>query len=226
VAARRSINEGVEARYVIFDLDDTLVHSDAVRAAFGRVADELRVTRARMSSLLDSLPGRPAFEIFEALGMRRDAARAAAGRFMSLLHDLNDSVPTVAFPDAGPTLEALAESGSTLMLSTGSSPARAMKVLRQEGWDAFSLVLGSDRSGTKGAEHFTAIEATVAADGAWTAKAATVGDSPRDMALGAEAGVAVRIGIARDSEDADALRNAGATHIVSSLTEILPILAA
>jgi FMN phosphatase YigB (HAD superfamily) len=28
----------VEARYVIFDLDDTLVHSDAVREAFGVVA--------------------------------------------------------------------------------------------------------------------------------------------------------------------------------------------
>jgi len=211
---------------VIFDLDDTLVHSDAVRAAFGRVADELRVARARMSTLLDSLPGRPAFEIFEALGMRRDVARAAAGRFMSLLHDLNESVPTVAYPDAASVLEALAESGSTLMLSTGSSPARAQKVLEQEGWDAFALVLGSDRECVKGAEHFTAIEATVAADGAWTAQAATVGDSPRDMALGAEAGVAVRIGIARDAEDASALRDAGATHVVSSLADILPILAA
>src|SRR5919204_154287 len=115
----------------MFDLHDTPRHLGAVRAAFGRVADELCVGRAAMSALLDSMPGRPAFEIFEALGMPRAAARAAAGRFMSLLHDLNESVPTVAYPDAAPTLEALAESGSTLMLSTGSSPARVQKVLEQ-----------------------------------------------------------------------------------------------
>ncbi len=35
----RPITKGVEARYVIFDLDDTLVHSDAVRKAFATVAD-------------------------------------------------------------------------------------------------------------------------------------------------------------------------------------------
>jgi phosphoglycolate phosphatase len=214
----------MEARYVIFDLDDTLVHSDAVRAAFARVADELAVARETMSALLDAMPGRPAFEIFLAIGLRRDAARAAAGRFLSLLHDLNDVVPTVAYPDAGATLRALEASGSTLMLSTGSSPARAARVLEQEGWDAFALVLGSDRESLKGPEHYTRIEATVVED-SWTEQAATVGDSPRDMALGAQAGVAVRIGIARGSDDAAALRDAGATHIVSTLSDILPILA-
>lgn len=210
---------------MIFDLDDTLVHSDAVRAAFGVVAEELGVARASMSSLLDAMPGRPAFEIFLALGLRRDAARAAAGRFMSLLHDLNDVVPTVAYPDAAETLRALEASGSTLMLSTGSSPARAARVLAQEGWDAFALVLGSDRESLKGPEHYSRIDATLVED-AWTEQAATIGDSPRDMALGAQAGVAVRIGIARDSEDAGALRDAGATHVVSTLSDILPILAA
>jgi phosphoglycolate phosphatase-like HAD superfamily hydrolase len=213
----------VQARYVIFDLDDTLVHSEAVREAFALVADELGVTRERMQSLLDALPGRPAFEIFEALGMRRTAARAAAGRFMSALHDLNDVVPAVPYPDAGATLRALEESGSTLLLSTGSSPARAARVLEQEGWDAFSLVLGSDRECAKGAAHYEQISASsVPSD--WATRAVTVGDSPRDMRLGAEFGVAVRIGVARDG-DASALVEAGATHVVNTLSDILPILA-
>jgi phosphoglycolate phosphatase-like HAD superfamily hydrolase len=213
----------VEPRYVIFDLDDTLVHSDAVRAAFGVVAEELGVERFAMSALLDAMPGRPAFEIFGALGLRRDAARAAAGRFMSLLHDLNAELPTVAYPDAESTLRALEASGSTLMLSTGSSPARAQQVLAQQGWDAFSLVLGSDRESLKGADHFEQISAE--ASTGWTAHAVTVGDSPRDMRLGAEHGVPVRIGVDRDG-DAAALVAAGATHVVSSLSDILPILAA
>jgi phosphoglycolate phosphatase-like HAD superfamily hydrolase len=212
----------VEARYVIFDLDDTLVHSDAVRAAFGVVAEEMGVARASMSSLLDAMPGRPAFEIFLALGLRRDAARAAAGRFLSLLHDLDSQLPTVAYPDAASTLQALEASGSTLMLSTGSSPARAARVLEQEGWDAFSLVLGSDRETLKGAAHYEQISAG-ATSSDWTTYAATIGDSPRDMRLGAEHGVPIRIGIDRDG-DASALVEAGATHVVSTLSDILPIL--
>jgi phosphoglycolate phosphatase-like HAD superfamily hydrolase len=211
-------------RYVIFDLDDTLVHSDAVRAAFAAMADELGVGRDEMSATLDSFPGRPAFEIFERLGVRRPSARAAAGRFMSLLQDLNERVPTVAYPDADETLRALAESGTTLMLSTGSSPRRAQMVLEQEGWDAFSLVLGSDRDCVKGIAHYEQIEASTV-DDTWAEHAVTVGDSPRDMRLGAEFGVPVRIGIDR-SGDSMALRDAGATHVVSSLGDILPILAA
>ena len=211
------------AGYVIFDLDDTLVHSEAVRAAFATVADELGVTREQMSSLLDGMPGRPAFEIFAALGLRQPAARAAAGRFMSLLHDLDEQLPTVAYPDAADVLRTLEASGSTLMLSTGSSPARARRVLEQEGWDAFSVVLGSDRESLKGAGHYEQIAAE--ASTGWTARAATVGDSPRDMRLGAEHGVPLRIGIDRDG-DASALVEAGATHVVRSLCDILPILIA
>jgi phosphoglycolate phosphatase-like HAD superfamily hydrolase len=213
----------VEARYVIFDLDDTLVHSDAVRSAFGVVAEELGVARSEMASLLDSMPGRPAFEIFLRLGLRRSAARAAAGRFLSLLHDLDTELPTVAYPDAADTLRALEASGSTLMLSTGSSPARAQRVLEQEGWNTFSLVLGSSRESLKGADHFDQISAE--ATSGWTAHAATVGDSPRDMRLAAEHGIRVRIGIDRDG-DASALVAAGATHVVRALSDILPILAA
>lgn len=213
----------MEARYVIFDLDDTLVHSDAVREAFGVVAEELGVDRFAMETLLDRMPGRPAFEIFEALGLRLDTARAAAGRFLSLLHDLDCELPTVAYPDAATTLRALEASGSTLMLSTGSSPARAQRVLEQEGWDAFSLVLGSSRESLKGADHFQQISEE--ATSGWTAHAVTIGDSPRDMRLGAEYGIRVRIGIDRDG-DASALVAAGATHVVSSLSDILPILTA
>lgn len=213
----------MEARYVIFDLDDTLVHSKAVRGAFAIVARELGVEDSEMKSLLDAMPGRPAVEIFERLGLRRAAARAAAGRFLSLLHDLDRRLPTIAYPDAAPTLTALQASGSTLMLSTGSTPARARRVLAQEGWDEFSLVLGSDHSSLKGADHYEQIK--VVATPGWEARAVTIGDSPRDMKLGAEFGVDVRIGVDRDGDGAS-LRAAGATHVVSSLADILPILAA
>ena len=51
-----------------------------------------------------------------------------------------------------------------------------------------------------------------------------MGDSPQDMRLGAEHGVPIRIGIDRDG-DPRPLFAAGATHVVSALAEVVPIVA-
>ncbi len=210
------------SRYVIFDLDDTLVHSDAVREAFAVVAGAYSIAREVLVRTLDSLPGRPAREIFEVLGFGRTAAFAATDQFLAELDERNRHAPPIAYPDADETLRELAASGAQLLLSTGSSPERARRVLDQEGWDRFTVVLGSDATCSKGAAHYERISAQ-AADERWTRHAVTVGDSPSDMRLGAEHGVPVRIGIDRDG-DPRALYAAGATHVVSALANILPIL--
>ena len=209
---------------MIFDLDDTLVHSDAVRTAFGAVAEELNIDADCMTCTLDELPGRPAREIFEALGLKDDEAIRATDRFLNRLDELNAALPTVPYHDAHDTLRALASQGSKLMLSTGSSPERAKQVLGQEGWDAdFTVVLGSDDTCRKGAAHYDMIAKQ--APNTWKRNAITVGDSPMDMRLGAEHGVPVRIGIDR-AGNPWRLLNAGATHVVASLTEALAIIAA
>ena len=122
------------------------------------------------------------------------------------------------------TLRELAAGGSTLMLSTGSSSERARKVLEQEGWDDFTVVLGSDSDCTKGTAHYERMTAQ-APDAGWTRRAVTIGDSPRDMRLGAEHGVPVRIGIDRGGDPRELIA-AGATHVVRRLADIMPILAA
>lgn len=209
--------------YVLFDLDDTLVHSDAVREAFAVVACEHGICADVLVATLDAHPGRPALEIFHALGLTAAAAHAATSRFLSVLDELNDRVPTVAYPDADDVLRELAARGTKLMLSTGSSPARAHRVLAQEGWDAFEVVLGSDTACAKGRAHYDRIAEQ--AEGGWVREAVTIGDSPADMRLGAEHGVPVRIGIDRDG-DPEPLLAAGATHIVRTLADILPIVTA
>jgi phosphoglycolate phosphatase-like HAD superfamily hydrolase len=211
----------VEARYVIFDLDDTLVRSDAVRKAFALVGAEHGIARARLTRTLDGLPGRPAREIFDALGLDAKAAIRATDRFLDILDELNHQAPPVAYPDADTTLRELAAQGAQLMLSTGSSPERAKRVLDREGWDSFSVVLGSDHTCSKGDAHYDRF-AQETPDREWTQSAVTVGDSPQDMRLGAEHGVPVRIGIDR-AGDPRRLYAAGATHVVSALAEVLSI---
>ena len=163
-------------RIVIFDLDDTLVHSRAVREAFASVAREREIDATRMSRALDALPGRPAQDIFEALGCDAGDAQAATEHFLTCLDDLNGHLPTVAYDDADATLRELAARGSTLVLSTGSSPERAQQVLEQEGWE-FEVVLGSTDACRKGRAHYEQVAATAPDDG-WTRRAITVGDSP------------------------------------------------
>src|SRR5262249_44652911 len=137
----------------------------------------------------------------------------------------NGEVPTVAYEDADAVLKTLAAGGSTLMLSTGSSPERARQVLDQEGWDTnFAVVLGSDDSFRKSKQHYERISAS-ASDPRWARNAITVGASPADMRLGAEHGVPVRIGIDREG-DPRPLLAAGATHVVGALADILEIIAA
>jgi phosphoglycolate phosphatase-like HAD superfamily hydrolase len=210
----------VEPRYVIFDLDDTLVHSDAVREAFACVARERGIDERRLTETLDELPGRPAREIFEALGCTDPAA--CTDRFLERLDELNGALPTVAYADADQLLRELAKS-ATLMLSTGSSLERARQVLDENHWDAFTVVLGSDDSCRKGSAHYEQL-AQHAPDPAWLDKAVTIGDSPADMRLGVEHGVPVRIGVDR-SGDPWKLINAGATHVVRALRDVLTIIA-
>ena len=208
-------------RYVIFDLDDTLVRSRAVRDAFALVAAEHGIARDAVERTLDDLPDRPARDIFAALGA--PDPDAASRRFFERLDERNAEVAPEPYPDADATLRAVAALGSTLLLSTGSPADRAREVLDRHGWDVFAAVLGSEDGRRKDAAHYAAIGERTAEPG-WTLRSATVGDSPADMRLGAEHGVRVRIGVDRDG-DPDALIAAGATHVVTSLAEILPILA-
>ena len=108
---------------------------------------------------LEALPGRPAWEIFEALGCERAAAVEATDRFLAELDERNAQAPPVAYPDADATLRELAAAGAQLMLSTGSSTERARRVLDQEGWDGFTVVLGSDADCSKGTAHYDRISA-------------------------------------------------------------------
>jgi phosphoglycolate phosphatase-like HAD superfamily hydrolase len=212
------------ARYVIFDLDDTLVHSGAVRLAFCQVALGWNVGPARVEAVCETLPGRPACEIFEALGLGPEAASAATDRFFARLDELNAEQPAVPYPDAEATLRALRDAGAHMILSTGSPATRAQRVLAEKGWRVFDLVLGSGPGGVKGPEHFTAMASHLRAR-SWTERAVAVGDSPADMRLAAEHGVPVRIGVDRRAHG-DALRESGATHVVRRLADVVPIIAA
>jgi phosphoglycolate phosphatase-like HAD superfamily hydrolase len=212
-------------RYVIFDLDDTLVHSDAVRGAFCEVAAGHGIGAAAVNAACDTLPGRPALNIFEAIGLCRDDAADAAVAFLACLERLNAVAEAVPYPDADRTLRLVREHAAKLFLSTGSPEQRARRVLAEKDWPVFDLVLGGGAANVKGPQHFRLMSLYLRGWRRWTRQAAAVGDSPADMRLAAEHGVPLRIGVDR-GRHARALRAHGATHVVERLADVVPIIAA
>ena len=183
-AAERSITRTVEpSHYVIFDLDDTLVHSDAVREAFEIAGEEFGISYRVMMRTLDSLPGRPAREIFEALGLDERAGDHRHRSLPGALDQLNIFAPPVPYPDADMTLRELAAHGAQLMLSTGSSPERAQPGARQRG---LGRVHGRARLGRRLQQGHRALRP----DGA--AGAGSELDAPRDHRRRQPAGHAAR----------------------------------
>ena len=154
--------------YVIFDLDDTLVHSDAVRARVRRRwRASTRCPSEMLSEVLDTLPGRPAREIFEALGprppprpLRHGPLPARARRAQRLASRPSPTrTPTPSCASSPPA----APRSCSPRAHRPSAPSR---VLEQEGWDAFQVVLGSEADCRKGAAHYDRIAAHADLD--WT----------------------------------------------------------
>ena len=199
---------------MIFDLDDTLVHSDAVREAFACVARERGIDLTLMTRTLDTLPGRPARDIFEALGLRPRTRRttrpiASSTASTSSTARCRPSPTTTRTPRCASSPRAARRSCSA---PAPHPSARARCSTRRAGTRSRSSSARPTRAAR--AAPTTSRSPPHAPDAPGRATRFTVGDSPADMRLGAEHGVPVRIGIDRDG-DPQPLLAAGATHVVA-----------
>ena len=122
---------------MIFDLDDTLVHSGAVREAFAIAATAYGIRPRALLRTLVALPGRPALEIFEALGLARARAIKATERFLAELEELNAQAPPVPYPDAPDP------SWTSRAVTVGDSP----QDMRLGAEHRVPIRIGVDRSG-------------------------------------------------------------------------------
>ena len=97
-------------------------------------------------------------------------------------------------------------------------------MLEHEGWDAFTVVLGSDETCPKGEAHYEQIAAPRARPQVDAQRGHDRRQPRRTCASAPEHGVPVRIGIDRDG-DPRKLLAAGATHVVDALRDVLGIIA-
>ena len=120
-------------------------------------------------------------------------------------------------------LDALTARGLSLAMVTNKTEASTAIQLTQFGWeDRFGAAVSADSVPNAKPAPDMAIEA-LRRLGVTPAHAAFVGDTESDTNCARDAGIPVIIGLT-GTRDAATLRANGATHIVDSLAEVLPIL--
>lgn len=214
---------------VIFDLDGTLVSSDAIilgaqeeafrlrglahpgrEAGLGVVGLTLDIALMRLAGLdrPDDALTETYKEVFGA--MRREAASNPA-----LDEPLFDGVPEV--------LDELARRpGTALGIATGKSRRGADYIVERHGWAGlFGTIQTADDAPSK--PHPEMILRAMRETGADPAETFMVGDSSFDMEMAVAAGV-VPVAVSWGFQPVAALRAAGARHVIEAAADLLPLL--
>lgn len=213
---------------VIFDLDGTLVASDAIilgaqeeafrqcglvhpgrEAGLGVVGLTLDIALMRLAGLErpDDALTDTYKEVFGA--MRREAAT-------------NPALDEPLFPGVPELLDALAtRAGTRLGIATGKSRRGADYIVERHGWGGlFGTIQTADDAPSK--PHPEMILRAMRETGASPAETFMIGDSSFDMEMAVAAGV-VPVAVSWGFQPVPALRAAGARHVIETAADLLPL---
>lgn len=206
--------------------DDGLVIRafDEAATAVGLPADGPERDVARRY-VLDTM-GQSKIEVFRALFGSEDRAHEANSAFEKAYDHFVDGGVS-AIPDAAEAMSALREAGVRVALTTGFSPATQHRILDALGWaDIADLVLAPG-PGVRGRPHPDLVLTALMRAGVDDVRAvAVVGDTSNDLVSGRRAGAELVAGVLTGAHDEQALRAAGATHVLNSVAGLPDLLLA
>ncbi len=208
---------------VLFDCDGTLADSEPMITAsiIDALADEgFTVTTDQVREVF----GPPLPEMIELLtGEPLTPERTERMRERYWVHAGPRRADVRPMFGAETLLDALTARGLSLAMVTNKTEASTAIQLTQFGWeDRFGAAVSADSVPNAKPAADMAIEA-LRRLGVTPEHAAFVGDTESDTNCARDAGIPVIIGLT-GTRDAATLRANGATHIVDSLAEVLPIL--
>jgi phosphoglycolate phosphatase len=218
--------EGAHA--VLFDIDDTLIHSGGSSdRAWHRAFAELECVDVDIGAhtgrgVPDPEVGRQAFRA--ALGREpapEEIARLMARRLEHLTEEVRNSPGYRVLDGVEELLDRLIDAGCLLGLTTGNVEAAAHIKLARAGLNRFFSFggYGSDSSDRTELTRIALARAGTVSGGALEPPSAvSVGDTPRDVEAGHGAGIRV-VGVATGDYSVEQLAGAGADFVLATLRD-------
>ncbi|MFG2968522.1 MULTISPECIES: phosphonatase-like hydrolase [unclassified Streptomyces] len=218
-----------DIRLVVLDMAGTTVADGGlVEQAFTAAARHLDADPEQMIDYVRATMGESKISVFRHLFGEEAKAQEANKAFEAAYAELVDGGRVHALPGARETIETLQAQGRTVVLTTGFARATQDAILAALGWqDLVPLTLCPADAGGRGRPYpdmvLTAFLRTRAADD--VRQVAVVGDTSYDMLTGVRAGAGLVAGVLTGAHGADALRGAGATHVLESVDRLPGVLA-
>ncbi len=215
----------------VVDMAGTTVADDGlVVSAFEAAATEVGVPesgeereRARQY-VLDTM-GQSKISVFLALFGSEDLAQQANSAFERAYERLIDEGRAKPIDGAAEAISQIRDAGVRVALTTGFSGTTQEKLLAALGWQSLVDLVLAPGDGVRGRPYpdliLTALM-RLGVDG--VRNVATLGDTSSDIESGLRAGVAIAAGTLTGAHDERQLRDAGATHVVASITEFADLI--
>ena len=205
--------------------DDGLVlRAFAAAAEAGGLPAEGPEADAARQYVLDTM-GQSKIVVFRAIFGDEDRAQAANAAFETTYDSLIDQGLAEPIPGAEKAITTLREAGIKVALTTGFSRSTQDKLLVALGWKTLADLTLSPAEAGRGRPHpdliLTALLKLSIDD---VHQIAVLGDTSNDVLSGIRSGASIVAGTLTGAHDEQQLRDAGATHIVPSVTEFAELL--
>ena len=205
--------------------DDGLVlRAFAAAAEAGGLPAEGPEAEAARQYVLDTM-GQSKIVVFRAIFGDEDRAQAANAAFETTYDSLIDQGLAEPIPGAEKAITTLREAGIKVALTTGFSRSTQDKLLVALGWETLADLTLSPAEAGRGRPYpdliLTALLKLSIDD---VHQIAVLGDTSNDVLSGIRSGASIVAGTLTGAHDEQQLRDAGATHIVPSVTEFAELL--
>lgn len=205
--------------------DDGLVLTafDAAATAAGLAASGAEREEARRY-VIDTM-GQSKITVFRALFGTEELAQQANAEFERTYDTLIDEGKAAPIDGAAQAITRLREGGIRVALSTGFSGTTQEKLLAALGWQSLADLVIAPGDGVRGRPYPDLIlTALMRLDIDSVFNVAVLGDTSSDVESALRAGASIAAGTLTGAHDERQLRDAGATHVVASVTEFADLI--
>jgi phosphoglycolate phosphatase-like HAD superfamily hydrolase len=221
-----------DPRILLFDIDGTLVSTGGAGAVAWRIAfEELHGVPADIGKFTDAGMTDPdvGARTFEAVLGRKPSPHELTALIQRRLEHLPDTIAASegyrVLPGVPDRLRQLSRDGHLLGLITGNGDGAAhVKLTRADlnRWFTFGAYAAAGAERSEIVKEAVALGESMLGEDVPNTQIFVIGDTPLDIEAAHKAGCSA-IGVATGHYDVDALREAGADHVLATLESELPL---